>query len=140
MISKIENLFKLISENIAREVNRKDFIKIMSGGIFLTLISFTSKLPVAYAAPGSWAEVCQLYTTSCSPPYNTYCTSGCKSGLSNATTKCPTGYKTSYAWGYSKTGCWCVNQATVMCCDCTKSGNDAYKTNSGDCGCKHYVS
>jgi hypothetical protein len=139
VFNKIENFVKVISENIAREVNRKDFFKIIGGGVFMSMVTIITKSPLAYAAPGSWAEVCQLNTTSCSPPYNTYCTTACKNGISGATSKCPTGYNTSYAWGYSQTGCWCINRATIMCCDCTKGGNSPFKVNPGDCGCKHYV-
>ncbi len=133
ILDKLDNLFKLLSEQTSRTVDRKNFLKITGATIFTSLMGFTLNPATALGASSSWCQVTGSTMQSCSPPNGKYC-SGCQSS-----SKCPSGYKVSYAWGYASTGCWCYKGLynTRYCCDCTL--NNQYTRYSSDCGCSHYV-
>ncbi|TCP52380.1 hypothetical protein EV586_11158 [Tumebacillus sp. BK434] len=136
MLKMLERFFKLVSEDVARKVDRKGFLKAAVGTTFLGVLTFAGSKS-ARANSISWCETVWA-TQSCAPPNGKYC-SGCSSS-----SKCPSGYKVSYAWGYSSTGCWCIAQGGriegATCCDCTPTTNsNASKQTSSDCGCFAYL-
>ncbi|MFE4525027.1 hypothetical protein ACFRCQ_23465 [Cytobacillus firmus] len=131
LIEAIDRFSRLISENIAREVNRKTFLKTILTSAFAGIAVFSVNLNRTSAGALSWCEQWRS-DSNCTPPWGKFC-SGC-----TTSTKCPSGYKVSKAWGYSSTGCWCLPGGPGYdwtCCDCTK-GADVTKTYSSDCGCK----
>jgi hypothetical protein len=128
MFKEIDRLFKVFTENLARSVDRKQFIKTVIGGAFgsmLLLLGDPSRAAAGITGCPSWCET--SYGGDCAPPNGNYC-SGC-----STSTKCPSGYKVSYTWGYSTSGCWCSGDYT--CCDCTPSWASGAPS-SADCGCK----
>lgn len=141
IFNMIENYTKIISENIAREVNRSEFLRVTVGGMFMAILVLVAN-PLNALAGGSksWCAVWYAGGT-CQPPNNKYC-SGCPT--SSTTSKCPSGYVVSKAW-YSTTGCWChystSGGTSTICCDCVKSGTSTTsKSNSTACGCKFVTS
>jgi len=141
LLSVIENFTKIISENIAREVNRSEFLRVTLGGLFIGTIALVAN-PLNTLAGGNknWCAIWYKNGT-CDPPRGTYC-SGCPT--SSTTTKCPSGYVVSTAW-YATTGCWChystSGGSSTICCDCVKSGTSTTSTsNSTACGCKFTTS
>lgn len=133
-INLLDEASKRISENLARKVDRTQFLKVILGSIFAWLTAFVLNPIKGFAASTTWCEVWSGIT--CHPPNGIYC-SGCTSS-----SKCPSGRQVSYAWGYQSTGCWCASgDATydLVCCDCTYSYNNPYQTYSSDCGCGYAV-
>lgn len=128
ILEAVDLFIKRVSENIARTVNRKTFIKTVMASAFASLAVLTVNVQKGSAAAYSW---CEAWGSYCSPPNNKTCP-GC-----NSSSKCPSGYKVSKAWGYQSTGCWCATGGggwDWVCCDCTKGAN-VNTQYSADCGC-----
>lgn len=131
LFESVDRFTKIIAENLERRVTRSMFLKTVLSTAFLSFVSFSARPAFADGA-STWCEAWE-YETACNFPNRKTC-SGCQSSQSS---KCPTGYKTTYAyWG--STGCWCVGYSwgAIACCDCTPNSNpDVYKANANDCGC-----
>lgn len=128
----LDKLTQLTSENLAREMNRREAIKKMAGTAIGVLVSMSFLNGVAEAAPCDNCQTWYYGDCSCAPPNGRYC-SGC-----GTTGTCPSGYKKSYQWGYSSSGCWCNSCTTnySVCCDCTPTTNASGARTSSDCGCR----
>lgn len=133
LIKSIDRFVRVMSENLERKVSRATFLKTAISATFVSMMTFSAS--PALAASSNW---CQMYTpmnSSCGYPNGTRCP-GCSDKSSSS--KCPTGYKVTYAY-YGSTGCWCNamdSWGTQACCDCTPNSNsDVHTPNSKDCGC-----
>ncbi|WP_156424368.1 hypothetical protein [Bacillus sp. FJAT-27445] len=131
LINFFERMQKVMSENIARSVERSEFLKIFFGGIFTALMAVALKPSYAFAASYSWCQVTKN-ECDCNPPLGRYCGSlgyTCTSG-----SKCPSGCTVNDKY-YPSTGCWCAAAATCsgtyVCCDCWCGGKE--------CGCKSHI-
>lgn len=132
-LESVDRFTKVMAENLERKVSRSTFLKTVLSTAFLSFVSFSAR-PVFADGSSSW---CQIWgydqSATCNFPNRKACP-GCSSSQSS---KCPTGYKVSYAHGYESTGCWCLGYSwgSIACCDCTLSGNDSTRPYSSDCGC-----
>ncbi|MFE1243456.1 hypothetical protein ACFW35_04925 [Fictibacillus sp. NPDC058756] len=128
----IENYSKLIAENLARSINRKQFIGTLVGGLFLSILSITTNPFRAFAANTGWCEVSAHTSGTCGPPGAGFCSNlnaTCPSSTSTA--KCPTGFSVNYKY-YPKTACWCYFTPgwAKVCCDCKRNSDGK------ECGCE----
>jgi len=128
MFNKIEELFQLTSEKLARQVDRKDFLRVSFTGIFMGMLALIAN---PFQAKAAAPIICELTRndTSCLPPNGQYC-SNCPTSVVSA---CPRSMQVSYVWGYTQTGCWCIQGGAARCCDCTSFNQ--YTQHPSDCGC-----
>ncbi len=132
----LDNLTKATSINLARTTTRRKAVAKMAGSIITGIIGLTFFSDKAFAAS---CDMCERWGVGswcgCGPPNGDYCP-GCPSTVGGN----PSGYKKSYAWGYSSTGCWCSScsgsRNYYICCDYTKTANSSTRQYSSDCGCK----
>lgn len=119
-----------LSEGIARKVSDKAYLK----EIFLSIITFVVRPFQNRGASTNWCEI--WYSSGdCYFPFGQGVCPNCTSKL-----PCPHGYRVSFAYNYTTTGCWCVTVSptiTRVCCDCTPAWNDPYKRHDLDCQCPH---
>lgn len=123
----IESIFKMISENLARSVDRKVFLRTFSAGLLVAFLSIFTNPLKAFGFTPSWCGVYNDYsgTHACNfTPYGPC--SGC-----TTSSKCPSGYSVdTYIY---PNGCWCNwgDGWVRYCCDCIKDGQR--------CGCSSLV-
>jgi hypothetical protein len=129
---KVDLLSRLVAERTARRMDNSALFE----DAFTTLIRFAARPFNARALSTNWCEV--WYSAGdCYFPYGQGKCAACREDA-----PCPDGYKPSFAYEYSSTGCWCVAQTpyiTKICCDCTPHWNNPYVRHPLDCQCGQTV-
>ena len=143
----IEQKIRLLSEGLARAVDRRKFIKEASAAIFTGIAALASghALVEGASADGGVAGRPKR-VPECAPP-GPYCNlngvnepNGCQGGscfqhrFNNEVLQC----RLSYIWGYKEAGCWSTKVAGGFwtCCDCECVGGGGSLTTY--CGCAQF--
>jgi hypothetical protein len=136
----LEDKVKLMSEALARAVNRRSFIKQLGGSIAagVSALMLGPSLAKASALAGAGAGSSPMGTPSCSPP-GPYCNigtgilSGCRGGHCYQHLNAGQVYTCKVYYTYYNTGCWttAVSGGYWTCCDCRCSNNST-------CGCASF--
>jgi len=135
----VEKTMKLFTENLARAMDRRSFLKRTSEAAFLSMAALAAgRLTPALAAAGVGSGGAQAPSTpSCSPP-GPYCNlngvnepNGCHGASCFQLLSGGTIYQCQVYYTYYSAGCW-TTAATGgywSCCDCRCGGGVA------TCGC-----
>lgn len=139
MILSMDQWSRAVYERMARMIRQNEPIFTILNDMFHGTMSFVAGPFSRQNRKNGWCEI-QRQFGQCRLPNQRYCNRACASGT-ELDSKCPPGYRASYVWGYSATGCWCdtFQGISVVCCDCTPVSRSPYERSSEDCGCMHFL-
>jgi len=134
----LEQTTRLVSENLARALNRRSFLKRTGETAFLGLASLAVGQGMASRASAAGIETKAPPNISCSPP-GPYCsvsgqpTDGCHGGSCFQHMTGGQVYQCQVYYTYYQAGCWTTASGGGYwtCCDCRC-------TNGSTCGCAQF--